>query len=58
MEDLFNTIAKITKPVRYEYEVRYNNRNCGKVYFTRKEAKKEVKRLHDLGLWGYTVCKY
>jgi len=45
------------KTKQYTYELKYNSMQTGKVYFNITHAKKEQKRLENLGLWGYTVCK-
>lgn len=40
-----------------KYRVLYNNQHIGKLFKTKKEAVKEVKRLIALNLYGYTVSK-
>lgn len=39
----------------FKWEIEYAGKKIGKVFFTKKECKKEWQRLWDAGLYGYTI---
>ena len=41
----------------YKWELKYNNKSIGTMFFNKADAKKEFKRLWNLNLFGYTLNK-
>ena len=41
----------------FKYEIKYNNQSVGKLFYSRRQAKKHWNELWSRELYGYTISK-